>query len=194
MPHVLLTCRSNECLGIPASKHRCQMCWGRTNHAILRCSPRARLARSRIPWGQYTVRMGLNAFAAELKRQIHENLSAASPPPLGEFDEAEFRELCDFGAPQMGATLFEPGAFLFEFIYTNAPGGPRVFGVRVPSPERIVFLPVPSWVVEEIWQGEIDGRFEFYSEAVALVEALRRELDEAANAKWFGPRPPKRRE
>lgn len=138
--------------------------------------------------------MGLNAYAATLKRQIHERLCGGVPPESGDFDEAAFRELRDFGAPQVGATLFEPDAILFEFIYADAPGGPRIFAVRVPSPERIVFLPVPSWVIEEIWQGEIDGRFEFYSEAVALIDELRKELDETANAKWFGPRPPKRRE
>ena len=126
------------------------------------------------------------AFFEELKR--------GWPPRDAEFDEAVFREGKVKGHPQMGTTRYEPHAIIFEFIYPDPSTTATVFSVRIPSPERIVFLPVPDWVVETIWQGDIDGSFHFESEAMRLVAALQSELSVGANEKWFGKREAKRRE
>ena len=57
-----------------------------------------------------------------------------------------------------------------------------------------MFLPVPDWVIESIWQGEISGSYHFESDAKALVEAFQAELSAENNPKWFLPQAAKRRE
>lgn len=138
--------------------------------------------------------MTLNAFAAERRLAYFEDLRKGLPPREGEYSEQVFKDGKVKGQPQMGTTRYEPGAIVFEFIYPDPGSTATVLSVRIPSPERIVFLPVPEWVVESIWQGDIDGTFHFESEAVRLVEGLRRELEPEANLKWFGKREAKRRE
>ena len=123
-----------------------------------------------------------------------EDLKRGWPPRDAEFDEAVFKEGKVKGAPQMGTTRYEPNAIIFEFIYPDPKTTATVLSIRIPAPERIVFLPVPEWVVETIWQGEIDGSFHFESEAIKLVGGLQAELTPDVNLKWFGKREAKRRE
>lgn len=138
--------------------------------------------------------MNLNAYAAERRLAFFEDLKRGWPPSHGEFDEAVFKEGKVKGQPQMGTTRYEPHSIVFEFIYPDAQTSATVLSVRIPSPERIVFLPVPEWVVETIWQGDIDGSFHFESEAIKLVSGLQAELVPDSNLKWFGKREAKRRE
>lgn len=138
--------------------------------------------------------MNLNSFAAEKRLAIYEDLKQGQPPREGEFSDQLFRDGKVKGLPQMGTTRYEPHAIVCEFIYPDAKTTATVLSVRIPSPERIVFLPVPDWVVETIWQGEIDGSFHFESEAAQLVKKLQDELLPDANTKWFGKRDAKRRE
>lgn len=137
--------------------------------------------------------MNLGAFAADQKQRILSDLTNGQPPHEGTFDETAFREAKDVGSPQMGATRFTPRSILHEFIY-NVPGKSIVLTVEVEAPERIVFLPVPEWVVENIWQGNIDGSFHFEREALRLIELFREEAEPSKNEKWFGPQAAKRRE
>lgn len=137
--------------------------------------------------------MNLGAFAADQKQRIFNDLKAGQPPHEGTFDEALFREAKDVGPPQMGATRFSPKSIVHEFIY-NVPGKSIVLVVEVDSPERIVFLPVPEWVVENIWQGNVDGSFHFERDAKSLLETFRAEMEPSANERWFGPQAAKRRE
>lgn len=138
--------------------------------------------------------MKLNTYAADIRLQIFDELKSGGSPTVGEFDAAVLEEGKKKGATQMGTTRFEPNAIVYEFLYSAANVAATVFTVRVASPERIVFLPVPEWVVESIWQGEIDGSFHFESEAMALLSRFSEELDPVANAKWFEKRMAKRRE
>lgn len=138
--------------------------------------------------------MNLNAYAAELRLRLLEELKSGSAPSLGKFDLAVLDEGRKKGAPQMGSTLYEPHAIVFEFLYSAPHVAATVLSVKVEAPERIVFMPVPEWVVESIWQGEIDGSFCFESDARELSEKYSHELEAAPNAKWFGRRTPKRRE
>jgi hypothetical protein len=121
-------------------------------------------------------------------------LKQGLPPSQGEFNDAVWKDGKVKGHPQMGTTRYEPNAIIFEFIYPDPQTTATVLSVHLKSPERIVFLPVPEWVVETIWQGEIDGTFHFESEALGLVAAFQSELTEEGNLKWFGPRQAKRRE
>ena len=94
----------------------------------------------------------------------------------------------------MGTTRFEPTAVILEFIYPDKQGSSVVLPVKVASPERILFMPVPSWVVESIWQGEIDGSYRFETEAATLLADFAKLLDAEDNDRWFGPRQATRRE
>lgn len=138
--------------------------------------------------------MTLNEYAAQKRLALFDDLSAGREPSEGSFDSALLREAKTKSAPQLGATRYEPQAIIVEFIYPDPDSAATVVPVRLESPQRIVFLPVPSWVVETIWQGEIDGSFQFEEDASRLLEEYRADLDPGANAKWFLPRPPTRRE
>ncbi len=138
--------------------------------------------------------MKLSAFASEKRLAIFEELSAGQEPSEGSFDEHVLKEGKTKGKPQMGSTRFEPDTILFEFIFPEAAGASTVLTVRVSSPERIVFMPVPDWVVENIWQGDVTGSFMFESEARAAVEGFNGELTSETNPKWFLPQAAKRRE
>ncbi|HMS54601.1 MAG TPA: hypothetical protein PKA27_04305 [Fimbriimonadaceae bacterium] len=137
--------------------------------------------------------MNLGAFAADQKQRIFDDLKAGQPPHQGRFDETLFREAKDVGSPQMGATRFAPRSITHEFIY-HVPGKSIVLTVEVETSERIVFLPVPEWVIENIWQGNIDGSHHFERDAYRLLESFRTEIEPDQNQKWFGPQVAKRRE
>ena len=138
--------------------------------------------------------MPLNEYAAQLRRRLFDDLKSGTAPSSGKYDESLLKEGRAKGEPQVGTTRYEPGAIHFEFVYPDRAGSTLILTVSVDPPERIVFLPVPDWVVESIWQGDIDGSYHFESDAKTLMESLRGELEPEANAKWFGPRQPKRRE
>lgn len=126
--------------------------------------------------------------------RIFEELVLGHAPSEGEFDEHLLKEGRSKGQPQMGATLYEPDSILCEFIYPDSKSSSTLLTVRFNAPERIVFLPVPEWVIESIWQGEISGSYHFESEAARLVEKFQAETTPEGNKKWFGPQAAKRRE
>jgi len=55
-------------------------------------------------------------------------------------------------------------------------------------------LPVPEWVVESIWQGDVAGSFHFERDAKRLLASFEQELEPDDNQKYFGPQMAKRRE
>lgn len=138
--------------------------------------------------------MNLNTYAAQKKREIFDRLMKDLPPSEGEFDEVLWRDAKSKGRPQMGTTVYLPDSITVEFIYSNPQGSPTIVPVKLAAPERIVFLPVPEWVVETIWQGEISGTYHFESDATKLVEAFRAQTEPEANKSLFGPQMAKRRE
>ena len=138
--------------------------------------------------------MTLSAFVSEKRNAIFSDLSAGHAPREGVFDHDLFKEGMVKGKPQMGTTRFEPQAIDLEFIYPDSAGSSIVLTVRLSVPERILFMPVPAWVVESIWQGEIDGSYHFESEAALLLAEFAKMLQAEDNDKWFKRRQPKRRE
>lgn len=138
--------------------------------------------------------MNLAQFVAEHKRQLLDDLKAGRDPSVGEFDLNRLKEGRIKGEPQMGTTRFAPDHVILEFIYSDPRGAATVLPIRVTTPERVVFLPVPDWVVESIWQGEIDGTYVWESEALARVAAFQASLAPEPNREWFGPRDARRRE
>lgn len=138
--------------------------------------------------------MSLNAYVAERRRFLFDDLRAGRVPSQGNYDETVLREARTKGEVQMGSVRLSPFAIDLEFIYPDPKGVSSIVTVRLDPPERIVFLPVPGWVVESIWQGEISGSHHFESEAMALVEGFRTQLEPEANAALFGRQEPTRRE
>lgn len=138
--------------------------------------------------------MRLSEWAAEKKMGIFERLLQGLPPAEGEYDPQRLQEAQDKGQPQVGATHFEPDAVICEFVFPDPTTSATVLSVRLTPPERIVFLPVPRWVIQDIWQGEVVGAFFFESEARGLLDELARDLEPDANARFFGPPLPTRRE
>ncbi|HWP32056.1 MAG TPA: hypothetical protein VNK96_10100 [Fimbriimonadales bacterium] len=138
--------------------------------------------------------MTLNEWATSKKLEIFEFLKKGNPPQEGTFDERIFREALVKGAPQVGTTRYEPFKVHFEFIFPDPLSAATILTVSVEPPERIVFLPVPSWVVETIWQGEVHGSYHFESDAKRLLEEYAKQLEKEENAKWFLPQMAKRRE
>jgi len=138
--------------------------------------------------------MTLNAYSAQKRLSIFEDLRQGLAPREGEYDASALAEAKKKGEPQMGSTHYQPGAIFVEFIYPDPSTTATVLSVRLSPPERIVFLPVPGWVVENIWQGDVQGTFHFESEAQRLYVELGRELEPEENRKWFGAQMAKRRE
>lgn len=127
----------------------------------------------------------LRTFVAAQRLAIFDRLKAGLAPESCEFDPAAFQEARTKGAPQMGSTVYRPDQIRFEFIYSDPQGGTMVFVVCVTPPERIVALPVPAWVVENVWQGDVHGSHAFESEAYELVEAFRASLEPGSNDAFF---------
>lgn len=138
--------------------------------------------------------MTLTEFAAAKKREIYDDMMQGRSPQQGRFDEAAFAELVAKGRPQMGSTSFEPETVRIEFIFPQSDGSAEILAVELDAPERIVFMPVPAWVVEAIWQGSIDGSYHFESDAKQLLKKMSELLEPLSNKKLFGRQQPQRRE
>ena len=138
--------------------------------------------------------MKLGAYVAEKQRKIHEELLAGHPPSEGDFDQAAFREAKIKGQPLIGAARFSPDTIALEFVFPDPKSAALVFTVTLSPPERIVFMPVPSWVIENVWQGSVDGSHRFESEAQAMLEQFSDELAANRNAGLFDKMSPMRRD
>lgn len=139
--------------------------------------------------------MKLNEFAAKLRLRIFDELRKGLPPSKGTADLALLAEArTKSSSPQMGTTIYHPYEIIFEFIYPDPAATAVIVPVKLAPPQRIVFMPVPSWVVENIWQGDIAGSYHFESDAEQLLRAFEGQLGESANAAHFEKQLPKRRE
>lgn len=138
--------------------------------------------------------MTLNVYAAEKRRQILEDLQNGRAPREGAFDAAKLASARSKGKPQMGSTTFAPDAIRQEFIFPDQQGGNLILTVTLTPPERIVFMPVPAWVIESIWQGEVSGSAHFESDAMRLLEAFEDDLSAGSNLLFFGKTDPTGRE
>ncbi|MFN7015768.1 MAG: hypothetical protein ACK4P5_01190 [Fimbriimonadales bacterium] len=129
--------------------------------------------------------MTLREFVRDQIRAIHAALQAGSPPPVGEYDAAQLKECQRRATAQVGATRFLPDAIVLEFVFQDASLGPAVLSVRITAPEPIVYMPVPDWVIEDVWQGDVTGSFRFRSEAEQLLEKFRELVLTERNRAFF---------
>lgn len=133
--------------------------------------------------------MTLREFVRTQMQAIYEALQQKQPPPLGEYDHQTLKECFRRAQVQTGTTHYLPDAVVLEFIFLEAQLGPAVLSVRVPTPEPIVYMPVPDWVVQDVWQGEVTGSFRFASEAETLLKQLQNQIFTEANVFYFDERP-----
>lgn len=139
--------------------------------------------------------MTLTEFTATRKRDVYERiLDSRELPESVKVDEAKLKAARESKSVQLGSTSYTPDQILFELIYQDHQGQPAILSVAMDAPSRIVYMPVPGWVVENIWQGDVSGSYHFESDALAMVQQLQRQLEPEANAALFGPQAPKRRE
>lgn len=138
--------------------------------------------------------MKLGEFTAKLKREIYEDLLAGRAPRTGRYDELVLKEARSKGRPQIGSTTYRPDGMTLEFITHDPQGAAVILAVEVEAPERIVFMPVPGWVVENIWQGDVAGSHHFEGHARQLLAAFENLLEPEANRPLFDQPGPTRRE
>jgi hypothetical protein len=139
--------------------------------------------------------MTLRQFVSEHQRIIFEALQRGLEPPIGAYDPDTFKECRRRTQVQTGTMRYRQDRLLFEFIYHEPSLGPAVLTVEVSTPEPLVYMPVPEWVIEDVWQGEVTGSFRFESEARQLLQNYSEPLFSEANLAFFADRqPPKRRE
>lgn len=128
----------------------------------------------------------LNSWVAGKKRAIFDELRVGQCPSEGRFEEEVWSEVKDLGSPQMGSTVYKPDKILVEFIYQSLQSAAVLLVVELDVPERVVFMPVPDWVVATIWQGEVHGSYRFESEARELLAKFEQGLETEANSEIFG--------
>jgi hypothetical protein len=131
--------------------------------------------------------VNLNQFVSDLRTRILGDLLTGHEPSEGEFSQASFGEGRDTGGPKMGPFHFTPDTIILDFLFSSRDAGVVVLTVTVTAPERIVYMPVPEWVIEQIWQGEVYGSYKFESEAVVLLGKFRELLEPEVNRLKFGP-------
>jgi hypothetical protein len=129
--------------------------------------------------------VGLNAFASGVRKRIFEDLTAGNPPGVGEYSQELLKEARAKGKPQMGSTTYLPNCVNFEFIYSGSSGAATLLTVSVQPPERIVYLPVPEWVIQQIWQGEVFGSYQLLSDGERMLDHLRHQLLPEPNREIF---------
>ncbi|MFQ3610625.1 MAG: hypothetical protein SNJ72_03925 [Fimbriimonadales bacterium] len=139
--------------------------------------------------------MTLREFVKQQMQSLYEALQKRQAPPVGTYDADTLRECFRRAQVQTGTTQYFPDRIVFEFIFTEPSLGPVVLSITVTAPEPIVYMPVPDWVIEDVWQGDVTGSFRFRSEAEALLERFRSQLFSEENLAYFERhRLPKRRD
>jgi hypothetical protein len=134
--------------------------------------------------------MTLTEYASRRKSEILAELLAGRLPTDAEYDAAGIRSALEKAEPRQGATRYAQSHIDFEFIFAVPGEATVVQAVRVPAPERIVWLPVPDWVVANVWQGTVHGTYCFESEAREHLRKLEAMLEPAVNQGLFDGPPP----
>jgi len=137
--------------------------------------------------------MTLKEWISEHKRKLFDEIHGGAEPSIGEYDPEILAQCSALGKPQMGPAQVTPKSVTLEFIFSQQSGRSDIFSVKLVTPERVVYLPIPVWVTETIWQGEVSGSYHFESEARELYADFGRELEPERNERWFGPQAPKTR-
>jgi hypothetical protein len=127
----------------------------------------------------------LYVVSANLRGSILEDLKLRKAPSVGQFEPEILKQAFERGEPQMGSQRFSPQGIFLEFIFPDPQKGTVILTVFCPTEERIVYLPVPKWVVENVWQGDVSGSYHFESHAQELLAAFEGLLSPEANAALF---------
>lgn len=137
--------------------------------------------------------MLLSQFIAQKRRKIFEDLLQGGVPSEGIYSDVILNMGRSKGAPRMGGVIYQPTKIGFEYVFTDSNGGAEILVVELDAPERIVFLPVPEWVVESVWQGEVSGAFHFEKDVIEYMYRLKEQIAPRENAKYFNREMPMNR-
>jgi hypothetical protein len=127
----------------------------------------------------------LYVVSANLRGSILDDLKHKKPPSIGQFEPDMLKNALERGEPQLGSQRFVPEGIFLEFIFPDPQKGTVILTVFVATDERIVYLPVPKWVVESVWQGEVSGSYHFESHAHELLAEFSKLLEVGTNAELF---------
>jgi hypothetical protein len=127
--------------------------------------------------------MTLAEFVARNKREVFDRLVKGENPETGIYDLAVLAEGRGKGSARMGASVVHPDRVELQFLFGTA--DPTIFVVTLTPPERIVFMPVPKWVVANVWQGEVLGSTQFESDARRLLAEFEALLSPDQNPEQF---------
>lgn len=130
--------------------------------------------------GEYVAAARLRAFEALRQKLL---------PPEGDFDVRMWQEFVDRPAIQMGTTRYEPSKVIIEFVAHRPPDPAAILAVTLTPPEPIIYMPVPEWVIENVWKGEVNGTYCFQSEASLRFARFADKLKPETNKKYFGSKP-----
>ena len=127
--------------------------------------------------------MALSEFVARRKREIFHALSQHQYPEIGAFDAEVLREGRTKGEVRMGTSVLHPDRIELQFLFGTS--DPTILTVTLETPERIVFMPVPDWVVQNVYQGDVLGSAHFESDAQRLLAEFEIKLTPAQNEAEF---------
>lgn len=137
--------------------------------------------------------MLLKEFVVHKRKVILEDLKNGKAPKEGKYDKGFLTSYSANDTIQLGAVKFQPYSMTLEYIFTDKQKNSHIFSVELEVPERIVFMPVPTWVIQSIWQGEIQGSYYFQTEAYRLLDEFKLNLEESQNLNCFNAEPEKQR-
>lgn len=129
--------------------------------------------------------MTLNEWLAKVKNELYRQIVAGGQLDQGNYDQARLDDLRSKGEAQIGTAVLAPRQVNFEFIFRMPDGQTQVLSVLLEPPQRIVFMPVPEWVIESVWQGEVLGSHHFEADAMALLDRFGKLLEKEENAAHF---------
>lgn len=128
--------------------------------------------------------MTLGQFIADCKIRLLAELESRVEPSFGTYDVHQWPGSSRVKQVQIGSATPFPHNVEFEFILTLEEGS-EVFTISVPAPERIVYMPVPEWVLISVWQGEVSGSYHFESDATRMTDRYVALLTSGTNESEF---------
>ena len=112
-------------------------------------------------------------WAVGRRRTLLETLKAGKRPDDATFDAGAVEAALAKGVPREGAIRFLPDAAIVEVHVAFAGSAPAIW------------MAVPDWVVENVWQGEVTGRHLFESQARAALDRVAAGILPEPNAAAF---------
>ena len=129
--------------------------------------------------------MRLNEFLAVEKRRAFEAVLTGSKPVGMRCDEGRLKALFEKGKPTMGTTVLNADQISFEFVFTLDDGQTEVLSIVLDPPERIVYMPVPEWVVENLLKNALENRPRSFASSRNAYRPASRSVDTKSSSRVY---------